>query len=158
MLTADQARQIFDYDRESGQLTFAATGVPAGFKSGMGYLYVRIDGRDPSYLVHRVIWLIVHGKWPVRHVDHKNGNKVDNAINNLREATPAENLRNMKMHRDNAIGLKGASWSMTKKKFRADIMVAGKRFFLGYYKTAEEAHHAYCRAAVEKHGEFANFG
>ena len=54
-----------------------------------GYRYVEINGI--SYYSHRLIWFMHYGTWPKGQIDHINGIKDDNRIENLREATASEN-------------------------------------------------------------------
>jgi hypothetical protein len=91
---------------------------------------------------------------PPRHlvVDHINGNGLDNRRANLRVCTQAENLRN-RHTTSNRSGFKGVTAVMG--GFKAEIRTQVKRIYLGYFKTAEEAAHAYNEAAQTYHGEFA---
>jgi hypothetical protein len=47
-----------------------------------------------KYSAHRLAWFYVHGKWPQSGIDHRNGDIGDNRIENLREATQAQNCAN----------------------------------------------------------------
>lgn len=89
-------------------------------------------------------------------VDHINGNGLDNRRENLRVCTQSENLRNRKMHQNNASGFKGVFFDPAprSKPWRSRITVSGKRFNIGRFDTPEEAYAAYCKASLEKHGEF----
>ena len=89
------------------------------------------------------------------HVDHADGEPLNNRRENLRLATRAENMRNMKRRRDNTSGVKGVNWSKHNSKWAAGIKHNGKRHFLGYFDNAEEAHAAYLQAAEELFGDFA---
>jgi len=89
-------------------------------------------------------------------VDHKNRNRLDNRRENLRICTDEENARNAKIHKDNKCGFKGVYQSGN--KFYAKISVSGESIPLGSYDTPEQAHAAYCKAAVKYFGEFACFG
>lgn len=130
---------------------------PATYTAGNGYIYVTVN--YSRYLAHRVIWKMVHGKEPSKHIDHINGDPLDNRISNLREATQSQNLCNHAGQRRSKTGLKGASpRSDNPNIFVAQIRINGKQTRIGQFKTAEEAHAAYCKAAKELHGEFANFG
>jgi hypothetical protein len=53
---------------------------------------------------------------------------------------------------------KGAHWCKESKKWRAQITKDKKVYKLGNYYDPLEAHMAYCIAAVQMHGDFANFG
>jgi hypothetical protein len=109
--------------------------------------------------LHREILVRIIGRSIMgsEYTDHINGNRMDNRRANLRIATRGQNQRNVKIHKDNASGLKGAYFSKTKGKFASRIMVAGVTHSLGYFDTAIEAHEAYCKAAAALHGEFARF-
>lgn len=88
--------------------------------------------------------------------DHINGDGLDNRRANLREATAGNNSRNRRRPTTNTSGFKGVHWNKGAGKWRAAIgLETGKRQFLGYYLTAEEAACAYDAAAREQHGEFA---
>lgn len=88
-------------------------------------------------------------------VDHVDGDGLNNRRKNLRHATQLENNRNQKRRNDNTSGLKGVSWNKRDKKWRAAISVLGRTKNLGYFDTPEEAHAAYCIAAIDLHGQFA---
>jgi hypothetical protein len=93
-----------------------------------------------------------------RHTDHINQNKLDNRRSNLRICTCAENQRNKDRKSNNTSGFKGVSWTEVDCRWRAKITVNGKHKFLGHFLTPEAAHEAYCKAALELHGEFASPG
>jgi hypothetical protein len=91
-----------------------------------------------------------YGEFPQNNTDHINGIRKDNRLSNLRNATYTQNKWNSKAKR---IGLKGASfngWSWC-----GQIQVGRKNKHLGSFKTEQEAHNAYCKAAGEHFGEFA---
>ena len=106
---------------------------------------------------HRVIWALHHGAWPTLDIDHIDGNPANNSISNLRLASHAENMKNVRMHRDNTSGYKGVSFSpQTREKWAARIMANGVVYRLGRFKTPEEAAAAYARASQRLHGQFSN--
>lgn len=154
-ITADEARALFQYDPENGQLSREG-GVAGYVDKSNGYRSVRVRGR--KYKAHRLAWLIVHGDWPSDFLDHINGDRDDNRLVNLRECSNAENLRNTGAYRCNKTGYKGVSLHKRDRKYYANIRVDGRLRFLGSYATALEAHAAYCEAAAKLHGDFANFG
>jgi len=108
----------------------------------------RADGKRSTQQMHTLLT-----GWPL--VDHIDGNGLDNRRSNLRPATNAENQRNRGPNRNNSSGFKGVSWQKGKQKWQAGIVVDGRRHFLGYHATAEEAALAYDIAALESFGEFA---
>lgn len=92
------------------------------------------------------------------HVDHKNGNTLDNRRCNLRVCTHTENQWNRKRGHG-ATRLKGVariSDPRAVSKWRATIQMHGRRVTLGMFRTALEAAFAYDAAAIEMFGEFAS--
>ena len=112
----------------------------------------RVKVNTKTFWRSRVIFLYVHGYLPP-HVDHRNRNKLDDRPDNLRAADIYENRYN-RTGQGGRILPKGVYFSNCKRKFRAGIMIRGKRIGLGTHATAEEAQHAYQEAARKYHGEF----
>jgi hypothetical protein len=153
-MTADEARRRFEYDPETGTLRWkirAARNVKVGDitgnKTSTGYLQVRWNYKN--LLVHRVVWLMVHGEWPVEEIDHINGDRTDNRIVNLRRASRRQNGQNLKRHREGRLpGTKRFKQNM-KNPWEARISIGGKYKYLGLFTTEQEAHKAYLAALSE---------
>jgi hypothetical protein len=158
-LTASRLRELLTYDSETGEFRWIVrrngtkSGVAAGHKTARGYVHLRVESR--LYKAHRLAWLYVHGEWPRDQIDHINGVYDDNRIANLREANSSQNKRNTGPYRNNLSGIKGVSWRPRDSRWQAEIRVNGRRHYLGYFKTSEEASAAYAAAAAAMHGEFA---
>lgn len=120
--------------------------------NGNGYFQGVAFGK--KYCAHRVIWAIQFGEWPHDEVDHINGDRGDNRLSNLRAATHAENTRNRDYSTKNRWGSQGVCYRKDKAKWTATIILNGKRSWLGYHDTVEQAHQAYCEAAMRLHGPF----
>lgn len=151
-LTAQRLREVLDYDPQSGVFTWRISnngrqGQRAGSINTGGHRQIEIGGR--SYVAHRLAWLHVHGEWPSLQLDHKNGQKDDNRLVNLRPATGSQNCANAKRRRDNTSGLKGVSWHPRQRKWIARLGVDGRIRHLGCFEDKAEAHEAYIRAASE---------
>lgn len=132
-------------------------GGVAGNLNPQGYRLIAVI--DRQYLAHRLAWLMVHGAWPTNQIDHINGDRDDNRIENLRDVTGAENARNRRLQADNATGRTGVTAYpfQGQLRFVARIRVGGKLHHLGYFATVEEAAEAR-RAAEIKHGFHINHG
>ncbi len=106
-----------------------------------GYCHVNFCNRDIYY--HVIVWILSTGKIipDGYEIDHINGNKIDNRIENLRLVTRRENQQNQKIHREGK--LFGCSLHKPSNKYIAKIRICGKRIHIGRYKTEEEAHIAY---------------
>jgi len=89
------------------------------------------------------------------HIDHINGNKLDNRKSNLRVCSASDNLKNRGKQRNNTSGYKGVIYDKERSKWRAEICTNGKRKYLGRYDTVEDAAEAYRKAAELYHGNFA---
>ena len=148
-------RELFSYDPETGLLTRKISlgsrgmcGCVAGSLNNLGYLTVGILGRKIG--VHRVAWAIHFGAWPVNDIDHKDGVKSHNWVQNLRDVTADVNIQNRKSAQtNNKTGLLGVS--PNRARFSASIKNMGVKVHLGTYNTPEEAHAVYLKAKRELH-------
>jgi hypothetical protein len=144
------------YDRDSGRIKWAvptARSVKVGDLAGTldceGYRKISIFG--VYYMAHRVAWAIHHGEWPSMLIDHRNGNKDDNSLANLRDVPDLLNQQNRRSaQKSNACGLLGVQAHKT-GRFQAKISAGGRRLHLGYFDTAEQAHAAYMAAKAVLH-------
>lgn len=156
-LTQGQVVVFDDIDADLAEFKWCAQAHHGG-----GFYAVRNSAHPKrmKVLLHRVILERVIGRplTKTELTDHISGNKLDNRRENLRIATNAQNLRNRGKQRNNTTGFKGVAWHRASGKWTAQIVVNGKKRFLGYFTTPEAAHEAYTAAAKELHGEFANIG
>ncbi len=89
-----------------------------------------------------------------KHIDHIDGNPLNNQKSNLRVCTPQENAYNKNVYKNNKSGYTGVHFYKPLKKYMAYIKSDNKRKHLGYYETLEEAYTMYVRASQELHGDF----
>jgi hypothetical protein len=155
VISAEEARRLFSYNPDSGEVVRAvttATRAKAGDVVGSfdlyGYKTVRVAKR--SYKLHRLIWLLVYGRWPAGDVDHINGIRDDNRLCNLRDVTRQTNLQNQRTA-NGRTGLLGAYFDRRKGTFYARISMKNKAIHLGTFNTPEEAHAAYINAKRQMH-------
>ncbi len=159
-VTAERLRELLDYDPETGIFRWRVdrgdrykAGTVAGGRTQVGYWHIRVDGRLCQ--AHQLAWLHVHGVWPDGFLDHRNEDKADNRIANLREANKVQNGENITASsRRSKSGYRGVT--RHQKGWRATIRAGGKWRLIGTYTTAEEASAAYLAAKAELHSFWAN--
>jgi hypothetical protein len=156
IISADDLRKLVNYDPDTGRFTwndvrpYVFSGIDAGcFHKNTGYIVVTISQRQ--YKAHRLAWLYVFGEWPSDEIDHKNGDRSDNRISNLRLASSQENNQNRGFDRRNTTGYTGVFRSSDNKKFTSSISHENKRRHLGTFDTPEAAYEEYLRAKAELH-------
>ncbi len=161
MITHAHLLEILSYNRLTGEFHWLVgrskmvAGSLAGYANKRGRWCIHIDGKH--YYAHRLAWFYMNGEWPTDTIDHKDTNPLNNIFTNLRPATSKEQTYNTKAHAKTRSGLKGAFFHSRgkHKKWRSQIRAHGKLISLGYFRTAQEAHEAYARAAIKHFGEFA---
>lgn len=124
-------------------------------KHAHGYYMTVIQGK--RYRVHHLIFLYMTGELPSSHVDHINGDRVDNRWVNLRLIDRIDNQRNQGLRLDNKVGVIGVYWYPPLKKYQAQITVLGKRIHLGYFPTVIAAKGAR-KIAEKQYGFHKNHG
>lgn len=127
----------------------------SGTINGSGYLYVTVGGI--CYRANRLAWALHYGNWPTNLIDHEDGDKTNNKINNLRDVTNTVNMCNSKKNSRNTSGAMGIDWRARTSAYRVRISVNGKRIILGEYRNLDEAI-AVRKEAEKKYGYHPNHG
>lgn len=147
-ISIDLLKENLKYCKDTGIFTWNTNrnrikkGDIVGSKSSKGYLTTTLFSKP--YRLHRLAWFYVYEVWPKGQIDHINGVKDDNRISNLRDVEPSENSQNRsKPRKINFSKTLGVSFSKKTGKYQSSVMVNGKSYHLGTFKTAEEASSAY---------------
>jgi hypothetical protein len=156
--------KVLRYDANTGLLYWTTyiyrikkPGDLAGHHNTSGYIEIRYN--RTSYQAHRIAWYLHTREDPgILQVEHIDTNRTNNKIDNLRLATAAQNNRNKNKKSGTRSQYKGVAFYNRYGKWISQIKVSRKNVYLGYFTDELEAHRAYCLAAVEMHGKFANFG
>ena len=114
MITQNELKKLLHYNPETGVFTWksnrsqlAKKGDIAGSVyrkcNGKEYIVIHVKGR--VYKAHRLAWMHVHGRFPILNIDHINGIGTDNRMQNLRDVSHAENMKNKVISRNNSSGV-----------------------------------------------------
>lgn len=125
---------------------------PAGSIHKTGYRHITWLGKPQK--AHRLIFMLHHGYMPPE-VDHINGNRADNRIENLRAANRSENQCNRNILASNTSGHPGVSWHKKSKAWVVRVMKNGKSMMLGYFKDLELAGLVAAESRSLYHGKYA---
>lgn len=158
ILSAERLRELLHYDPETGVFArkVRASQQPAGAradiamhgKRSIGYRCIKVRGH--RFMAHRIAWAMHYGEWPGGCVDHINGDRSDNRIDNLRVVSAALNSQNQRSpHANSKTGVMGVH--RDKQKFRAKITVGGVTVNLGSFDSVDEAHATYLKAKRSMH-------
>ena len=161
MVTQALLKELFDY--KDGKLVWKVQkakrikiGSVAGWANrdlhGQQYMNVELDGK--SYKVHRLVFLYHNGYMPKR-VDHIDGDRFNNKIENLRDVTASQNALNSKFRRSNTSGSKNVFLEQRSNKWRVQLRINGKSHSFGAYDDLELADLVATEARDKYHGAYA---
>lgn len=157
-LSVERLREVLDYDPETGVFTWKFRPEArkewntryAGKEAGSVSRYLNIRIGTITHQAHRLAWLHVYGIWPKDQIDHKDGDKLNNRLENLREVTNRVNDLNRALACNNTSGVSGAWWWETKGRWQARVHYLGKYHWLGLFTSLAEAE----AAIIAKRKEF----
>ena len=147
MITYEEAKELFTYDRETGIIKWrrrtnprqCGDRVAGGARPSKGG-YTYIDFKGKTYRAHRVAMLLSYGFYGEGlEIDHINHIRDDNRLVNLRFVTRLDNHRNQSRRGDNTTGITGVLYRKDRRKYEAQIRVDRKTIYLGIFATLEEA-------------------
>lgn len=130
----------------------AKLGEEAGTITTHGYKCITINRK--RYYEHSLVFLYHYGFIP-KMIDHINGNRLDNRIENLRECNVFQNNANKDKTILNTSGYKGVHKQKNSNKWRAQIQIGSTRKHLGYFDNILDAKKAYDNEAILHYKEFA---
>ena len=149
---------LFWRERGNGKFDKQFANKEAGCKKRPDGYSVIAYGKS-HLMIHRVVWTMFNRQMVKgEDIDHINGNRADNRIENLRLCSRADNLKNAQRRKDNTSGIKGVGLHDLTGKWRARISIAGKQIYLGLFQSLKEAESAIIKVRDKAHGRFANHG
>lgn len=154
-ITGENVHEVFEYRDGELYWKISKRGIKRRDKRAGTYQhgYTQIRYKKVHYYAHSIVWLMHHGELPEL-LDHIDGNRQNNRIENLRLATKSQNTAHATGLRvDNKSGFRGV-WQK-RNKWAAGIRHQGQKYDLGRFDSKEEAALAYDAAARRFFGEFA---
>ena len=157
MITQERLKELFLYAdgsliRRVSTSSRAMKGSVAGSIDKDGYYIIHVDGR--KYRAHRLVYLYFNGKHPVNDIDHMDGCRTNNRVENLRDVTRAVNMQNLKgAHKDCSSKIIGAYFDKRNSTHFSSIMKNGERIFIGTFRSAKDAGEAYIESKRVIHAE-----
>lgn len=101
--------------------------------------YIEIIINNKIYYAHRLAWLYVTGAFPKKEIDHINGIRNDNRVDNLRAATHEDNQKNQKLRKDNSTGYQGVIFNKKEEKYKVQINNKGERIYGSSHENYKDA-------------------
>jgi len=156
MINQSYLKEILNYNPSTGLFTWKTEkryGIKLNKIAGCnshGYIAIKVNGK--KYAAHRLAWLYVYGKFPNNMIDHINGIRHDNRIENLRDVTSEINQQNqIKPRSKNSSNFLGVNFEKNLGKWKAQIQANKVKKYLGLFETPELAYEAYLIAKRELH-------
>ena len=153
-ISQERVLELFYY--KDGNLYHRSNDKPAG-SVAKNHRYARVVIKQKSHKLHRLIFLYHKGYLPDI-VDHINGDRYDNRIENLREANTYQNRQNSRIYSTSKSGVKNVYWQANCKKWRVTMHINGKKHYFGMYTDLEEAKQVATSMRNKYFKDFANHG
>lgn len=162
MITVTELRSLMTYRPDRGRFTWCVSRGSARYGDEVGSIdregYRRIRIGRKHYYEHRLVWLWHHGVFP-RILDHRDRNRSNNRIENLRECHESQNAANAGRSSLNTSGYRGVYFDTDRDKWVARIRFVKDgvrhRYRIGRYDTPEEAAAQYNLHMLRHHPDFA---
>ena len=154
-VSQERVLELFKY--EDGKLFQRSNNQPAKIYVTKGHRYARIKFDKREFKLHRIIFLYHHGYLPDI-IDHINGDRYDNRIENLREANTYQNRQNSRIYSTSKSGVKNVYFDARSNKWRVSFSINGKRKNFGIYSDLEEAKQVATSMRNKYLKDFANHG
>ena len=151
----ERVLELFDY--EDGKLFRRIDNQLAKIYITKGHRYARMSIDGKYYKVHRIIFLYHKGYLPDI-IDHINGDRYDNQIENLREVNTYQNRQNSRIYSTSTSGVKNVYWCKSSKKWRVSMHINGEKHIFGHYADIEEAKQVATSMRDKYFKDFANHG
>jgi hypothetical protein len=151
-LNQEELKNRFTYC-EDGSLLRNPNGKPVICSPSKNHRYLRIRINGKTYALHRVIFLLINGYLP-KGIDHVDGDRFNNRIENLRAATQRENCLNRVTHKSNKTGYKNVYWQKNMNKYGVALTIDRKRHIVGYFDDIEIANLLAHEYRDKYHGQF----
>jgi len=150
--TLNQYEVLNYFNYKDGILYKRFQNKPMGSIQKEGYIVVGFNKK--TQFAHRVIFLMFNGYLPDC-IDHIDGDKSNNRIENLRPANAKTNGYNQKVRENTTSGIKNVTWQENGKVWQVRIMANKKLIYGGSFKKLEDAKIAADHLRKIHHKEFA---
>jgi hypothetical protein len=151
----ERVLELFDY--EDGKLFRRIDNQLAKIYITKGHRYARIKFDKREFKLHRIIFLYHKGYLPDI-IDHINGDRYDNRIENLREVNTYQNRQNSRIYSTSKSGVKNVYWCKKMNKWKVIMNINGETHIFGYYVDLEEAKQVATSMRDKYFKDFANHG
>ena len=162
MVNQEYLNKIFEYNKETGVLIWKVTrsskvkcGMIAGSLNPHNGGYIQVIFNKRAYYAHKIIWEMIYGERP-KYLDHIDGNRANNRLNNLRSVNASQNACNSRVSKRNTTGYKGVHWNKQRNKWTVFVRKNRKLHYGGAYINLIDAIQCAIQLRIKLHGEYCN--